>query len=290
MIYDVIIIGAGPSGIGAAVELARHTQRVCIIERNVIGGLVRNAHCITNYLGFPSGISGKKFVRQLSAQLRTTNTKIISATVNHVEMQNNVFCVTTNHATLQAYALIVASGTQPVVFSDGAVPSECASRIMYEVFPIARVREKTIAIVGAGDAACDYALTLAPHNAVVLLNRSEKPKCTPRLWRDVVDNVTHITYHAQTRITAIAAVRRGMHITCATQGTPIEIIADYLVCAIGRIPTLDFLSQSLRENADNLEAQHRMFIVGDARHPHTRQTAIAVGDGVMAGMKIMQNA
>jgi thioredoxin reductase len=65
--------------------------------------------------------------------------------------------------------------------------------------------------------------------------------------------------------------------------------ADYLICAFGRQPQLDFVSSELMEIASDLEAQGTLFLVGDVKNGFFRQTSIAVGNGVMAAMKIYQH-
>ncbi|MFC1726893.1 FAD-dependent oxidoreductase, partial [candidate division KSB1 bacterium] len=55
---DVIIIGAGPAGIAAAIQLRRYNIEPVVFEKNEIGGLLRNAGRIENYPGFPEGVTG----------------------------------------------------------------------------------------------------------------------------------------------------------------------------------------------------------------------------------------
>ena len=70
MTYDCIIIGAGPAGVAAAVHMKRTGLNIVLIEKKNIGGLLRNANLIENYLGFPEGISGKRFAGCLRRHLQ----------------------------------------------------------------------------------------------------------------------------------------------------------------------------------------------------------------------------
>ena len=83
----------------------------------------------------------------------------------------------------RAQQAVIASGTRPRPFTDFALPLQGADRIHYEVHPLLQVKGAEIAIVGAGDAAFDYALNLAKRdNRVMILNRGEDLKCLPLLW------------------------------------------------------------------------------------------------------------
>ena len=60
-VYDTLIVGGGPAGIAAAIQLKRSGFKVLILEKNKLGGLLRNANLVENYPGFPGGLSGKSW-------------------------------------------------------------------------------------------------------------------------------------------------------------------------------------------------------------------------------------
>src|SRR4030042_7192079 len=67
-IEDIIIIGAGPAGLAAAIQLKRYGIRPLLFERAVVGGLLRNANLVENYPGFPRGITGPGLVKLFARQ------------------------------------------------------------------------------------------------------------------------------------------------------------------------------------------------------------------------------
>jgi thioredoxin reductase len=79
-----------------------------------------------------------------------------------------------------------------------------------------------------------------------------------------------------------------MRLECSSPDGVISIVADYLIGAVGREPRLDFLSAELLEQAAALGRLGRLYFIGDVKNGIYRQTAIAVGDGLRAAMKIYE--
>jgi len=75
-LVDVAIIGAGPVGIAAAIQLKRYDIEFMIFEKGKIGGLLRNANLVENYLGFPRGIRGRELVELFKEQLKNAGVKV----------------------------------------------------------------------------------------------------------------------------------------------------------------------------------------------------------------------
>ena len=149
-----------------------------------------------------------------------------------------------------------------------------------------RVRNRRIVIVGAGDAAFDYALNLSRFNRVTILNRTGKTRCLP-LLRERAINHPGITYKENTAIRRIAGLnRRGMELICRMGDKNWPVTADYVIFAIGRKANLDFLSPGLRKRITRLEERSRLYLVGDVKGGDFRQAVIAAGEGMRAGMRI----
>jgi thioredoxin reductase len=166
------------------------------------------------------------------------------------------------------------------------VPADTLGRIYYDVDPLREIARKRIVIVGAGDAAFDYALNLAKRNHVTILNRSERVKCLPLLWEQAIAN-PGITYLPHTNISKITRESDdGLTLECTTPRDNLRVCAHYLIGALGREPQLGFVAAELREQFAQLQANGFLCVIGDAKNGVFRQTAIAVGDGILTGMKI----
>jgi thioredoxin reductase (NADPH) len=285
-IEKVIIIGGGPAGITAAIQLARYGIKSVIIEKNSIGGLLLNANLIENYPGFPDGIAGTALVELFAKQLDKHKIDICNEIVFELDYKDSCFEIKTPKNTYKSQIVLIATGTQPNEINSVEIPTDTITHVFYEVYPLLDKSDKTIAIVGAGDAAFDYALNLARHNSVSIFNRGEDVKCLDLLKRRA-DESENISYRDNISVAKIkSGTSSNLRIYCNQQGKSFKLDVDYLIFAVGRNPALDFLSNNLIEQRAKLEKVGLLHFAGDIKHGIYRQTAIAAGDGLMVAMKI----
>lgn len=278
-IFPVAIIGAGPSGIACGIQLKRYGIKSIIFEKDEIGGLLNNACFVENYPGFPNGIKGQVLVKLLIKQIKKYRLKIIKREVLKVFYKRKRFFIETRDRIYQSIILVAASGTRPKKLPI-PIPKDCARRIFYEVKNLKNLKGKKICIIGGGDAAFDYAMTLSKNNQVVLLHRRLRPHCIPVLYQGARKN-RNISYLAITFLKRIENEQNGLRLICNRNR---RLLVDYLVIAIGREPELSFLSS----NYKNLVKRNKLYIIGDAKNGIFRQIAIAAGDGIKTAMEIMQ--
>jgi thioredoxin reductase len=288
MLEDIVIIGAGPAGIAAAIQLARNGFNPLILERNRIGGLLANANSVENYPGFPNGLSGEKLINLFEKHIKKWQIRIKYDDVKEIRCETGFFIIKAKDNEYQAKTIIISSGTKPVVFHDFEIPPKLHQQVFYEIYPIRKSRDKKIVMVGAGDAAFDYAINLSKNNEIVILNRGDAEKCLPML-KIIADKIQSIRYFCNTKISGITSDENGqLKINCIGRDGAFLLQADYLVGATGRKPNLDFMPDDLWKNIHIYEAKGLLLLAGDVKNKSFRQLGISVGDGIMAAMKIAE--
>lgn len=280
--YDVIIIGAGPSGISSAIQLKRYGIDFLLIEKNCIGGLLKNASLVENYPGFPNGISGLKLISLFKKHLSELEIRIKKETVLNVAHKQNQYFVRTNKSVYNSYYLIIASGTKPRKF---IASGSTAVDIYYDVYELFNVRNKDIAVIGGGDAAFDYAVSLVSRgNSVSIIHRGSKPGCIPALLK-IVSQMKNISYFCDLKTVNIHKQEKKTIIDC---GENKIFKADYLVAAIGREARLDFIGKREMKIL-NKKKDKTVFFIGDVKNGIYRQAGIGIGEGIRAAMEISKN-
>ena len=151
----MVIIGAGPAGLSTAIQLKRYDIEPTLLEKEEIGGLLRNANLVENYPGFPSGVPGPELVKLFKKQLENAQIKVYFEKVLELDYKNGLFSIKTNQKKITCRIVVIASGTKPRKLSNLDLPTEIENHIFYEIYPLTQVTNKKIAIIGAGDAAFD---------------------------------------------------------------------------------------------------------------------------------------
>lgn len=286
---QTIIIGGGPAGITAAIQLERYGLEPLLLEKRELGGLLWNANLVENYPGFPNGVSGEKLIGLMKKQIERIGVEVKREEVVQADWRQGRFEVVTQQASRSAEYLVVASGTKPRPLPDVIAP-KARSRVFTEVWPLLKEKEKRVIIIGAGDAAFDYAIHLAKkRNVITILNRGETVKCLPLLFERAARE-TRIIYQAGIAVSEVGAEEAmgRLKVRCETREKRDSILlyADYVLFAIGRIPNLDFLSEEIRQRERELVNAGRLYFIGDVKNDAFRQAAIAAGDGLRAAMEI----
>lgn len=289
MSAPVVIVGAGPAGVAAAVQLQRSRIAFRLLEKERVGGLLNEANRVENFPGVPGGVGGRILAKRLEAQLRTAGAPVAKQPVLGAIFRDDRFTLTTDDEVILADRLILACGTRPLAVPP---PLDCESLradVFTGIIPLLRTRKKIIAIIGGGDAAFDYALSLAGKNEVHILIRAGRPRALPLLVEHcrrhaniVIHENCRLTYATKTPQTAGIILKTTDSLT----GKSGEITCHRILTAIGREPALDFLDPELRAALPELAKLKKLFLAGDVANGRFRQAAIAAAAGLRIAMEI----
>lgn len=282
---DAVVVGAGPCGVAASVQLKRSGAGVLLFERRSVGGLLRNAHKVENYPGFPRGIGGERFCTLLSEHLAGAGVEPVREEIMAAEQIAGGYAVVdSSGTTVTCRVLIVATGTRPRTVAPEDEPTLVGRRIFHEVADMPHAVDGALVLVkGGGDAAFDYALNLAGRGAQVTIARRGEPRCLPLLLRRVRD-CGAIEERAGAETVAVAPDADGLAVTIRERGATSVVFTNFLLVACGRIPEDALLRRVAPDWKIGTRLPEGLYAGGDLVRGLHRQAAIAVGDGLAAAM------
>jgi thioredoxin reductase len=289
MVRDVVIVGAGPAGISAAVYLKRVGHEPLVFERDKVGGLLLNANLVENYPGFPEGIGGTELVGLFNDHLKSQGVEVKHLEVTEVKKEKDRFVVTTSDGDTEAKIVLITVGTKPM---EAGIPGERelkGTRLFYEVREIPEKDGKDFVIIGGGDAAFDYALNLSKTaRNIDIVCRSTSPSCI-NLLEKRVENAPNIAFHNETSSESLSEADGRVKLSCTKAEGEKEFDADYVLIACGRESR--WLDVKGLESVSSIGNMTRttvpgLFVAGDVKQGDHRQVGIAIGDGVQAAMSI----
>ena len=301
-IIKCLIIGSGPAGFTAAIYASRANLSPVVIEGPQPGGQLITTTEIENFPGYPDGITGPKLMDDLRAQARRFGADIRVGRVSAVDMSERPFKVTVNgNETVMAEAIIISTGAAAryLGLPDeqkylGMGVSACATCDGFFY------RNRTVAVVGGGDTACEEALYLAGlAKKVYLIVRRDVLRASKVMQQRVFDNSKiEVLFNTNTVGLFGDEVLEGDHLV-TNVGTENEnrydIAIDGFFLAIGHKPNTEvfapyvelddqgYIKVASPTTATNVPG---VFAAGDVADPIYRQAISAAGMGCRAALDV----
>lgn len=291
--YDIIIIGAGPAGLTAALYALRADKSVLVLEKGTFGGQITYSPQIENYPGFAQ-MSGNEFAEKLIDQVLNQGAEIEMETVTEIRDNGATKTVVTEDGEHEAKAVIIATG---VKHRQIGLPNEnelVGSGISYcAVCDGAFFKNQTVAVLGGGNSALQEAVLLSEGcSKVYVVQNLDYFTGEARLVEKLKakDNVELIT---GTVISAIHGTDSLESLTLKkNDGSESELKVDGLFVAIGLIPNNSAFAEiaGLDEwgyiDSDEacLTKTAGVFTAGDCRKKQIRQITTATADGSVAAL------
>lgn len=300
-IHDVVMIGAGPAALTAAIYTTREEIETVLYEKAIVGGLAATTDWIDNYPGYAQGIEGLKLADELREQAERFGAKIDFGTVEKIERSGDVIKLSVDDNEVLARSVLIATGSDHRKLGVPGEEEYFAKGVHYcATCDGAFYKEKRLIVVGGGNSGVQEALFLtrfATH--IDLLVRSEL-RASEVLLRKLEEAKDKITVHTNVLVDEIIAendVVVGAKIRNKQTDEQSVVNADGVFIFIGLIPNTWFLAGSdieldehgfVKANADLETSMPGVFVAGDVREGATMQIAAAVGDGATAALKMRQ--
>ena len=300
-IHDLVIVGAGPAALTAAIYTAREDIDTTLYEKAIVGGLAATTDWIDNFPGYREGVSGIRFAEEVQAQAERFGAKIDFGDVQKLTKNDNAIELTVDGEPVYAKSVLVATGSDHKKLG---VPGEAEyhSRGVHYCATCdgAFYSGKRIAVVGGGNSGVQEAIFLtrfADH--IDLLVRSEL-KADRVLIKQLESMSDQITVHTNVDVDEITAVDDkvdGVAITRTSTGKKDKILVDGVFVFIGLLPNTNFLHDSEVELDESgfVLANTRLetsvpgvFVAGDVRSDSVKQVVSAAGDGAVVALSIRE--
>jgi thioredoxin reductase (NADPH) len=293
--HDIVIAGAGPAGLTAAIYAARAKLNALVIEKVVPGGQILVTDWIENYPGFPDGLTGADLIQKMTEQVGRFGVTITSDELFSVEKDpDNIIHVKLSGRTLTTKALLVATGASPRKLGVpgeeefyGRGVSTCAT------CDAPFFKNSVVAAVGGGDTAVQEAMFLTRFaKKVYLIHRRDELRAARLLQERIFanDKVEMVWDSVVTSINGSVAGVTGVAVKNVKTGNESELKVDGCFLWVGSTPDSDFIRDVVAcDAAGFIMVNSRMetsvpgiYAVGDVRNTPLRQVATAVGDSAIA--------
>lgn len=295
--HKIIMIGAGPAALAAAIYTTREDIDTLLIEKGVIGGLAAITDWVDNYPGFPKGIAGLELAEALRLQAERFGAQIELGEVTSISDEGKYKRLATTSGDMLAEAVLIATGSD---YKKIGVPGEqeyYARGVHYcATCDGAFYRDKHLVVVGGGNSAVQEAIFLTRFASKIdLLVRSEL-RASDVLQKELAKHANKITVHLGTTTDEIVG-NDGKVVkvvgTDVKSGKKVDFPTDGVFVFVGLLPNTQFLKGSnieldevglIKTNAELQTNMPGVFAAGDVRSGATMQVASAVGEGATAAL------
>ena len=290
---DILILGAGPAGLTAAIYASRSGHKVIILEKGVIGGQIASSWLVENYPGVKK-TSGQELTAVMAEQAKSFGTKIVEfAEVTSIDLHKKE--VKTPDAAYAAKAIIIATGNRERKLS---VPGETELKgrgVSYcATCDAPFFKGKEVAVVGGGNSALEESLHLAKFaSKITIIHRREEFKAEKKLQAEISKNpkIKLLMDCAVSKINGKEKVE-SIEVENLKTEKKAELKVSGVFIYVGMLPNSDLFKNQLKtDEAGFIITNEKMetsipgvFAAGDVRESPIKQLTTAAGDGTIASI------
>lgn len=294
-LWDVIIIGGGPAGLGAALYAARGRLKTLVLDKGGSGSQATIIENMENYPGFPDGINGPELLKRLTEQARQFGATFIKEEVVSLNLTGNLKTLQTSNNNYRTRTVILAMGARPRELGvkgekelRGKGVSYCAT-CDADFFA-----DLEVVVVGGGDSAVQEAIYLTKFaSKVTLIHRRDQLRAA-RVLQERARANPKMNFLWDTVIEEIQGNGRVERLLCRnlTSGKEFYYPTDGVFVFIGTIPNTEFLKGQVEmdeigyvlTDENMVTSLPGVFAAGDCRKKALRQVITAASDGAIAAV------
>jgi NADH-dependent peroxiredoxin subunit F len=289
--YDVIIIGAGPAGLSAAVYATRQQLNVLILTKN-IGGQILWSYDVENYLGFKK-ISGAELVEKFFEHLKEYKAEIKEdESVESIDKRDKHFSVKTDKEIYEGKTIIVTSGKEPRKLNvtgeeklSGKGVSYCAT--CDGLF----FKDQVVAVVGGGNAGIDSVIQLDKIAKKIYVIEVLDELKADKMSIEQAKKSEKVKIMINTKVKEIKGDKEVSSIIVENKEGEKELKVDGVFVEIGSLPSVDFVKDLKKNKFNEIIINNKnetnipgIFAAGDVTDVPEKQAIIAAGEGAKAAL------
>ncbi len=291
--YDIIIIGAGPAGISAAVYGRSRGKKVLVLEKKQVGGLIGTVSTVTHYTAIVQEESGNTFAERMKEQALSAGVEIRYETVTETKLTGKVKKVVTNKTSYESKTLILANGGSGRMLG---IPGENLKGVRLNAPKDGPdYKGKNVYVIGGADGAVKEALYLAGIAGKVTIVCVEEELACIQEFKDKVVTHDNIKIMPHSSLTAVYGNETVEELEFTDNKTGKKQTVKDAECGVfvyaGTVPNTQMYTE-LRLDGGYIPVDGSMqteipgvFAAGDICVKKVRQVATAVSDGAIAGIQ-----
>lgn len=291
--YDMIIIGAGPAGISAAIYGKSRGKKVLVLEKKQVGGLIGTVSTVTHYTAIVREESGRTFAERMKEQALGAGVEIRYENVEATGLEGEIKKVVTDKESYESKTIILANGGSGRMLG---IPGENLKGVRLNAPKDGlHYKGKNVYVIGGADGAVKEALYLAEIAGRVTIVCVEDELACIQEFKDKVVMHDNIKIMAHSSLTAVYGSEAVEELEFTDNKTGNKQIVKDAECGVfvyaGIVPNTQMYTESKLEGGyipvdDSMQTQiPGVFAAGDIRVKKVRQVATAVADGAIAGIQ-----
>jgi len=296
-VYDVVIVGGGPSGLTAALYAARSKLSTLILEREAPGGQIATTDMVENYPGFPEGINGVELANYMLSQATRFNAEIVFDEGTAIKPDGKVHRIIGSEEEHQGKAIIIATGANHLKLGVPGEEEYHGRGVSYcAICDAPFFQDKIVAVVGGGDSALQEGIYISKFaSKTIIIHRrdtlraekvlQERAFSSPKIefrWNTVVERIEGNSFVERLALRDVKSGQRSF--------LEVEGVFPY----IGLKPNTDFVKDLFElDEKGYIVADGRtmrtpipgIYATGDVRQGAFRQAVTAASDGCIAAIE-----